>query len=334
MPRTRIAVIGLGLAVTPHAKSLMDLADRVEVVAAVAPSAERRKGFALRFPFPTADDVDGVLADKSISAVMILTPPNTHLNLASRAARAGKHVLLEKPLEITTDRAATLVRTVRAAGVRLGCVLQMRFRPAGRRLIELVDQGALGHLVGASLSVRWWRPQSYYDEPGRGSMSRDGGGVLITQAIHALDLLLRLTGEVADVRSLQGKTAIHRMEGEDVVAAGVRYANGAIGSIDATTAAFPGFPERLELVGTKGTAAMTGGALEVYYQDGRRETIEAAGGTGGGADPMAFAHDAHRDLIADFLDAIEEKRDPTVTGEQLLEVHRLIDRLLDTGRPN
>ena len=328
MARTRIAVIGLGLAVTPHAKSLLDLQDRVEVVAAVAPSAARREAFAKRFPFPTTGDVDAVLGDKSIAAVLILTPPNTHFDLASRAADAGKHILLEKPLEITTERSASLVRTVRRAGVRLGCVLQMRFRPAGRRLIELVDTGALGRLVSASLGVRWWRPQGYYNEPGRGTFSRDGGGVLITQAIHSLDLLLRLTGKVEEVRSLWGTTPVHQMESEDIVAAGVRYASGAIGTIDATTAAYPGFPERLQLVGTAGTAAMTGSALELFFHDGKRETMEAAGGTGGGADPMAFAHDAHRELIADFLDAIEEDRDPTVTGEQVLDVHRLIDRLL------
>jgi predicted dehydrogenase len=207
-------------------------------------------------------------------------------------------------------------------------VLQMRFRAASLELARLVDSGALGEIALASLQVRWWRPQSYYDQPGRGTRARDGGGVLITQAIHALDLFLRLTGEVAEAKSVYGTTAIHRMECEDAVAGAIRFANGAIGTVDCTTAAFPGFPERIELVGDKATAIMTGSVLDLYHRDGRRERLGEEAGSQGGADPMAFSHHFHRALIADFLDAVEKGRDPAVPGEALLRVHRLIDRLL------
>jgi UDP-N-acetyl-2-amino-2-deoxyglucuronate dehydrogenase len=147
MARRRLAIIGLGMAVTPHARSLLDLQGRVEVVAAYSPSEARRADFAARFPFPTAGSLDAVLADPSIDIVAILTPPNTHLDLVRRAAAAGKHIILEKPLEITTERADELVRTCRHAGIKLGVVLQHRFRPAALRLRRLLRSGALGALV-------------------------------------------------------------------------------------------------------------------------------------------------------------------------------------------
>lgn len=328
----RIALVGLGMAVTPHAKGLVDLKDRVEVAYAFSRSAGRRGAFGKRFAFPLCDRLETILDDRSIDAVAILTPPNSHLDLVERCAAAGKHILLEKPLEITTARAVELVKVCRDAGVTLGIVLQHRFRPAGIRLAEELRTGALGDLVGCSTVIRLWRPQSYYDEPGRGSKARDGGGVLISQAIHTLDLMLSLAGPVAEVTGYAVTTPVHRMETEDMVCAAARFANGAHGTIDATTAAFPGFPERIEMIFRNGTASLAGTALDVLYQDGRKVTVapdQSAGGTG--ADPMAFPHDYHRAVMADFLDAIEIGRAPKVTGEEALKVHRLIDALIATG---
>ncbi len=328
-----IALIGLGMAVTPHAKGLLDLAGQVRVAYAFSPSAARRDAFGQKFPFPLADRLETILDDPAVTAVAILSPANTHLEIARRAAQAGKHVLLEKPIEITTARAEELVRTCRDAGVTLGIVLQHRFRPAAQRLAGLLAEGALGQIVGCSTAVRLWRAQSYYDEPGRGSMARDGGGVLMSQAIHTLDLMLSLAGPIAEVRGFTATTPVHRMETEDLVCAAVRYANGALGTIDATTAAFPGNPERIELIGTRGTAALAGTALAVRLHDGSAIDMAAdphAGGTG--ANPMAFAHDYHRAVLADFIQAITTGGQPRVTGEEALKVHRLIDALIEAGR--
>jgi predicted dehydrogenase len=337
MPNHRLAIIGLGMAVTPHAKSLLDLRDRAEVVHAFSPSEARRRSFAERFPFPLAGDLDAVLSDRNVDAVLILTPPNTHLDLVRRAAEAGKHVLLEKPLETTTERSLELVRLCRTAGVKLGIVLQHRFRPPAKRLRSLIAAGELGPILAASAGIRLWRPQAYYDDPGRGTRARDGGGVLLTQGIHTLDLLLSLVGPAAEVAAYVTTTPVHRMETEDLVAAAVRYRNGALGTVEATTAAYPGHPERIEIVGEKGSAAVEGPALTVLLADGRRIEIasdDKAGGTG--ADPMAFPHAWHRELIADFLDAIDTGGEPLVSGEAALAVHFLIDALLEsgsTGRP-
>jgi UDP-N-acetyl-2-amino-2-deoxyglucuronate dehydrogenase len=332
MSRRRVAIIGLGMAVTPHARSLLDLADRVEIAAAFSRSPERTAAFAKEFAVPTTNDLDAIVADKSITAVLVLTPPWTHLDLVRRFAQAGKHILLEKPVEATSARAAELVETYRRAGVTLAMMLQHRFRPASRTLSEICEAGGLGPLVAASVAIRWWRPQSYYDEPGRGTLARDGGGVLLTQAVHTLDLFLSLVGAVSEVAAFAGTTALHRMETEDIVGAGLRFANGAIGTLDATTASYPGFPERIEIVGAKTTAVLTGGALELFHQDGRREQVGETQATGGGADPMAFSHEAHRAAIVDFLDAIDTGRAPRVSGAAALAVHRLIDALLRSAR--
>lgn len=333
MTRTRIAMVGLGMAVTPHAKGLEDLRDSVEVVHAFTPSAERRAAFGAKFGFPLCDSLETILADDSVEGVLILTPANTHLDIAQRCAQAGKHVLLEKPVDITTERAEAVVAACRDAGVKLGVVLQHRFRPAGMKLAEMLADGALGAIVGCSTMIRLWRPQSYYDEPGRGSFARDGGGVLMSQGIHTLDLMLSLVGPVAEVTGFSTTTPVHRMETEDMVCAAARFANGAFGTIDATTAAYPGFAERIEIIGSKGTASLVGTELTVQLQSGERTVLapdNSAGGTG--ADPMAFPHDYHRAVMADFVEAIRTDRAPRVTGEEALKVHRLIDALIETGR--
>jgi predicted dehydrogenase len=327
----RVALIGLGMAVTPHARGLADLEaiGKVRVAAAYTPSEARRLGFARNFPFPVTADLDAIFADRAIVAVGILTPPNTHLELVRRAAAAGKHILLEKPLEVSRARSEELVAVAEKAGVTLAVMLQHRFRPAGERLREMLAAGRLGEIVNCSATIRLWRPQSYYDEPGRGTRARDGGGVLLTQGIHTLDLMLSLAGPVEEVRGFAMTSAVHRMETEDTVAAAVRFATGAIGVIEATTAAYPGFPERIEIAGTKGSATLAGTSLLVSLADGTRDEMRADGSAGGtGADPMAFPHDYHRAAWADFLDAIADGRAPRVTGREALKVHRLIDALL------
>lgn len=332
MAKLRIGLVGLGMAVTPHAKSLIDLEDRVEVAYAFSPSEARRNAFSAKFPFPQCDRLETILSDKTVGAVMLLTPPNTHLELVRQCAAAGKHILLEKPLDVSTARAAELVDACRSAGVILGVVLQHRFRPAGMKLAAMIRSGELGAIVGCSTVIRLWRPQSYYDQPGRGTRARDGGGVLLTQGIHTLDLMLSLVGPIAEVRGFTTTTPVHRMETEDMVCAAVRYANGAYGTIDATTAAYPGFPERIEIIGTKATASLAGTELRVARHDGTTVTVKAddtAGGTG--ADPMDFPHDYHRSVLADFVDAVNQKRSPKVSGQEALKVHRLIDALIEAG---
>jgi predicted dehydrogenase len=324
----RVGIVGLGMAVTPHAKSLLDLKYRVQVAYAFSPSAERRRKFAERFPFPQCDRLETILDDTAVDAVLVLTPPNTHLDVVERCAAAGKHVLLEKPLEVSTAKAEQLVN--KTSLVKLGVVLQHRFRPAAEKLRKQLND--LGKLVSASAAIPNWRPQSYYDQPGRGTRWRDGGGVLLTQAIHTLDLFLSFVGEPLEVKSFVTTTPIHRMETEDLAVAAVRFKSGAIGTVHATTTAYSGFPERIELIGTRGTAQLEGTSLKVQIQDQPAFSLSSESGAGGtGADPMAFPHDWHRGVLTDFLDSIEQNRDPRVSGAEALKVHRFIDRILQSA---
>jgi UDP-N-acetyl-2-amino-2-deoxyglucuronate dehydrogenase len=326
----KVAIVGLGMAVTPHAKSLLDLKDRAQVAYAYSPSAARRSQFAQRFAFPECDRLETILEDRGVQAVAVLTPPNTHLEIVERCAAAGKHVLLEKPLEITTARAERMVMACK--NVTLGVVLQNRHKPATRRLVQALASGELGRLVAASAYIELWRPQSYYDQPGRGTKARDGGGVLLTQGIHTLDVLIGLAGEPAEAKSFVATTPVHRMETEDLVCAALRWKSGALGVVYATTSNYPGVAERIEIVGERGTATLAGTLAEIRWHDGRTERAGEEGTAGGaGADPMAFPHDYHRAVWSDFLDAIEHKRAPLVSGAEALKVHRLIDRMLQSG---
>ena len=214
--------------------------------------------------------------------------------------------------------------------MKLGVVLQHRFRPAAEKLRQRLPD--LGQIVSATAAIPNWRPQSYYDQPGRGTRARDGGGVLLTQGIHTLDLFLSYTGEAAEVKSFFGTTPVHRMETEDLAVAAVRFKSGALGVVHATTSAYPGFAERIELTGTKGTALLEGTSLQMKFQDGTSfEMKTESGGGGTGADPMAFPHDWHRGVLEDFLDAIEKNREPRVSGTEALKVHRFIDRILQSA---
>jgi UDP-N-acetyl-2-amino-2-deoxyglucuronate dehydrogenase len=327
--RHRIAVVGLGMALRPHLQSLRELSERVEIAACFAPSAERRARFGKDNPdLPLAEDLDRILADRRIDLVLLLTPPTTHLELVERCAAAGKHVLLEKPVEVTAERARKATAAMERAGKRFGVVLQHRFRKASRRLAELVRGGELGALVSASAYIRWWRSPEYFAQPGRGMKARDGGGVLLTQAIHTLDLFQSLTGPVTRASAMARTSPLRKIDTEDIVCAAIEFGNGAVGAIDATTVSYPGFPERIELACENGTAVLSVETLEVLWKDGRTERLEGSSAGGGGADPMAFSHEAHKALITDFLDAVDQGRDPVVSGREAVKVQVLIESLL------
>ncbi|MDO8321169.1 Gfo/Idh/MocA family protein [Rhodoferax sp.] len=330
--RLRLAVIGTGLGSGPHFKSLHDLASEAEVAWVHARDATRLATAQLPHGAHKTTRLENILEDASVQAVLVLTPPNTHLPLVQRLARAGKHVLVEKPLEIDLARAQSLVQVCDSQGVMLAVMLQHRLRPAATRLRALLKTGELGQLVSASASVRWWRTQSYYDEPGRGTLARDGGGVLITQAIHTLDLLLSYTGLPTRVMGLANTSPVHTMEAEDCACALLHYANGAMATLQATTAAYPGFPERLELNGTLGSASLEAGVLQVAFMNGQTLSVGSQQDSGGGTDPMAFDHAAHRAVLQDFLDAVRQGREPAVTGRSALAAQQVIEAIMASSR--
>ncbi|MFC0386111.1 Gfo/Idh/MocA family protein [Muricoccus vinaceus] len=331
-----VGLVGLGMAVTPHMLSLQDLesAGRVRIIGGHAPSAARREAFTARWGAPAFAELEGLLGAPGLDLVLILAPPGAHLAVAQQAIARGKHLLVEKPLELTVARGEALAAAAEAAGLRCGVCLQHRFRPAALHLKEALDRGALGTPLSASASIRWWRDDAYFAQPGRGTMARDGGGVLLTQAIHTIDLLMHLMGPVRDVAGFALTSPLRNIDTEDVAAAALRFENGAIGVLDATTVARPGFPERIEIAGTGGSALLLAHRLELHGADGAPPTVLGEEGSGGGgADPMAFDHGPHRALITEMLDAIEAGREPSNNARSALPVQRLIEAVLAGRAP-
>ncbi|WP_431282120.1 Gfo/Idh/MocA family protein [Humitalea sp. 24SJ18S-53] len=319
------------MAVAPHMLALQDLAaaGRVTIIGGHARSAPARAAFAARWNAPVFAEQAALLAAPGLDLVLVLTPPGAHLPVAEAVIAARHHLIVEKPLELTVARGEALVATAEAAGVRCGVCLQHRFRPAALRLKAVLEAGGLGQALSASASIRWWRDAAYFAQAGRGTMARDGGGVLLTQAIHTIDLLLHLMGPVRDVAGFAVTSPLRAIDTEDIAAAALRFESGAIGVLDATSVARPGFAERIEIAGTQGSAVLSAHQLELHGADGAPPEFFGEGGSGGGgADPMAFDHGPHRALIAEMLDAITQDREPSNSARSALPVQRLIEALL------
>ena len=332
-PKFGLGVVGAGMGARPHALALNALRGSVIVHGVWRRNAAELERFCAEHDFPAAASYEALLDDPAVDAILVLTPPNAREEIVAAAARAGKHVLMEKPVERTTAAAQRIVGLCDDAGITLGIIFQHRFRSASRALAQRVASGELGPLHAVHLVVPWWRPQvGYYDRPGRGTFAQDGGGVLITQAIHSLDLMLSLTGPVKAVTALAATTGLHHIETEDFVSGGLEFANGALGALMATTANFPGGAESLTLNFDNASATLTGGNLTLNWMDGRSDLVGEAGMSGGGADPMAFPFDWHQAQIEDFIHSVRNGRQPVSTGHSALNVHRLIDALIRSGR--
>ena len=275
-----------------------------------------------------------MLGDPSVDFVSLITPPNARQDYVRACAEAGMPVLAEKPIERTLTAAVSLVELCEKAGVPFGITFQHRARPSVLELRQRID--AFGPLRAAEVRVPWWRPQSYYDEPGRGTIERDGGGVMINQAIHQMDLALSFTGPASEVTAMSTTTALHRMEGEDFVSAGITLASGAPMALFASTACYPGGGDGIALffdeVAVRITREQT---VELAWHDGQSEVLGAEatdGPGGGGADPMAFGPALHAAVIGDFAEALAEDRPPMIPARDTLPVMALIAGIEESAR--
>lgn len=336
-----VAMIGTGMVARTHVLALRDAETPVRLIGVHSRDMGRANDFAaevsetLGYRVEAYADLHAICADTRVQIGLVLTPPDARHSLIAPLVQAGKAVLLEKPVGRTLEEARSVVTLCEDADVPLGVVFQHRMREASVAAKKLVDSGELGALGLAEISVPWWREQAYYDEPGRGTYARDGGGVLISQAIHTIDLALTLTGPVGSVTAMTGTTRLHRMEAEDVAAAGIRFANGALGWLTASTASFPGASESITLHFDKASLRLAEGVLAVTWRDGRTETHGATATTGGGADPMAFTHDWHMWVLEDFVAAVSSGRAPSISGRDALAAHELIHAInvsAETGR--
>lgn len=325
----RTALIGTGMVARTHVAALRDASDLVTLVGVCARRTAHAAAFAQDIDpnLRVYADVAQIAVDPSIDFVIIATPPNARASLIAPLAAAGKHILLEKPVGRNAAEAEEIVQICEAADITLGIVFQHRMRQASQAAAILVASGRLGALGLVQITVPWWRDQAYYDEPGRGTYARDGGGVLISQAIHTIDLALSLTGPVASVQALAATTQFHALEAEDFVSAGLVFVDGAVGSLVASTASYPGGPETITLHFANASLHLGSGILQVSWRDGTTETFGAAASTGGGSDPMAFTHAWHQGILEDFVAALTEGREPVASGRDALAAHHLIDAI-------
>ena len=331
-------LIGLGMVAETHVRAIADLPGLVSLYGVHARHAQSTEKFAASaaqicgYPVRSFDSIDQLCSDSAIDFAIVATPPNARLDIVQSLAAAGIPVLMEKPIERTSEQARTIVEACARHKVACGVVFQHRARAASIKAATLIADSSLGGLVLVNATVPWWREQGYYDEPGRGSYERDGGGVLISQAIHTLDLMLSLTGPASEVQAMCRTTSLHQMESEDFVTAGLSFVNGAVGSVVASTASYPGDGESIALHYDNAVLLLHNGVLQINWRDGRVEQFGDVAGTGGGADPMAFTSDWHRDIIADFAACLTQQREPVASGQQALRVHELIDAMVESSR--
>jgi UDP-N-acetyl-2-amino-2-deoxyglucuronate dehydrogenase len=325
--KLRFGIIGSGVIGRIHAEAITSLPDaQLVAVADVIPA--RAQKLAEEFHVTPYGDVQEMLAHEELDVVDIGTPSGQHGEHACQVMRSGRHVIVEKPMEIRRAAIEEMLRVQQETGVKLAVISQHRFDPVTRQVHDLVEEQAFGRLVLGNAIIPWWRSQAYYDSGAwRGTWELDGGGVLMNQSIHSVDLLQWLMGPVRSVFAYTD-TLVHRMETEDVAVAVLRFANGALGTIAATTGAYPGVSTRIEIYGDKGSAVIEDDHLSYLHlaRDDREEVGPYGVAPGKRAqrtenadrsaaqDPAALAIRSHALQIEDMIRAIREDGTPLLDG--------------------
>ncbi len=332
MTQFGVALIGAGMIAKTHVSALSALHSRCRLKVIVSTRPERAE-YLLSIYQGTApqltNDLSIVLNDPDIHYVIVATPPNIRIDLIDSLTKAGKHILLEKPVARTVDESEQVVEICKLAKVKLAILFQHRMWDTTKVANELLSSGDLGNIGLVEIAAPLWRPQSYYNELGRGTYERDGGGVLITQAIHTIDLALSLTGPVSRVQAMAATSSLHKMESEDFAVAGLHFKSGAVGSFVASTATYPHGKESIVLHGEHGSLRLLSHDMKVFWRDGTckdyKSTIEPDGS-------LESKSVFHKRMIEHFMDCIEHGGAPLVSGEDALDSHRFIAAIEHSSR--
>ncbi len=350
----RMAVIGCGVIGREHAATIARLAPDARLVVAVDEIPERARDLAAVHGVDATASVAEALARPDVDAVAVCTPSGTHAELAVAALEAGKHVVVEKPLDVTVEAALRVADAERRSGRTVTVISQHRFDPASAVVHQAVRDGRFGRLTSGTASIAWWRSQGYYDSGDwRGTWKLDGGGALMNQGVHTIDLLVWMLGRPVEVFAWTGCLAHEGIEVEDTAAATIRFAGGALGVVHGTTAAYPGTTARLQIHGDRGSAVIDDDRLAYFHAADESEGAASAYGGGdtnqarlllpddgrsapsAGSDPAALSN-AHGRQYRDFLSAVAEGRPPLVTVAEAtttLRVVRAIYESAQSGRP-
>jgi UDP-N-acetyl-2-amino-2-deoxyglucuronate dehydrogenase len=319
----RVGIIGTGAIAHKHVAAYRNIG--FEVVACAGLHADRGLAFAERYGCEFCARWEDVCQHPRVEFVDVCTFPDFRLEAVVACAAAGKHVQVQKPMAVTPAVARRMMDAALAGGIVLGVVSQHRFDDASLFLKRAIDAGRLGRLIEVDAYVKWWRSDEYYERPVKGSWKVEGGGALMNQGIHQVDLLLWLAGRVRAVSSEWQIGAVHRIESEDVVNALLRFESGATGVIQASTAVRPGYPERIEIHGTGGSAIITGDKLTAWDAEGDAPVESAV--MSGASEPMAISTASFERQFLDFGSAIREGRAPLVSGEDGYRAVELVDAI-------
>lgn len=327
-------IIGTGAIAALHAAAINACPDS-RLVAVCSSTPARAKAAAEKFGVPADHQIHDFLSRSDLDVVAICTHSGNHLEPALEAARAGKHILLEKPIEVSLERAKVLTQACADAGVKLGVIFQNRLKPGYLQLKQAVEAGVLGKLLLGTAAINWYRDATYYSSSDwKGTLKGDGGAALINQGVHTIDLLLDIMGEAEAVYG-QVRTLVHKIEGEDLGAAVIDFKSGALGTITGGTSLFPGNPERLEIYGEKGNTILEGGKIVTWNVPGEMGELPASEmGGSGAADPMAIDYRLHLGQVEDMVAAIRENREPMVSGRDAMKSLQLILGIYQSSKEN
>jgi UDP-N-acetyl-2-amino-2-deoxyglucuronate dehydrogenase len=336
-----VGLIGAGNISDTHARAVTEIPGAA-IVAVHSPTRAHADRLAARHQAAAYDTLDSFLRHRPLDMVVVGSPSGLHAEHGIASAQKGLHVLVEKPIDVTVAKADALIAAAARAGVTLGVIFQDRLKPDVVRLKALVETGRLGAPILAAAQVKWFRPTAYYEgSRWRGTRALDGGGALMNQGVHTVDLLLWLLGPVRRVFG-RTATALHKIEVEDTAVAVLEFANGALGTIEATTAAYPGYARRIELTGSNGTATLEGDDLvsvDLQHQTepfALRSSARAGSGMGAApenaASPVVTDVSAHRAVLEDFIRSIAVHGEPSCGGESGRRSVRLIEAIYESAR--
>src|ERR1700687_633482 len=330
----RVGLIGGGNISHPHARAVRAIAGG-EVVAVYGRDPQKVQACSGEYGAAAYDDLNGFLGHRPMEMVIIGSPSGLHAEQGVAAARRGLHVLVEKPIDIKTERADGLIEECSKAGVKLGVLFQDRGKRGIGKLKQLIDDGILGKILLVDARMKWYRPPEYYSgSRWRGSWALDGGGALMNQGIHTVDLLLWLFGDVTNVRA-RTAAVLHEIEVEDTGLALLEFSSGALGVLQATTAAFPGYARRLEVTGTEGTAILEGDHLIAADLRTPQDTLmseEVGEPSAAASSPVGRDFRAHQRLLEDFIAAIGQNTTPLCDGREGRRSLELVERIYqDSG---
>lgn len=321
MKTWNFGIIGAGLIADFHAKSIADIPN-AKLIGCCDKVQDKANTLADKYNVKAFDNYEEMLKSDDVDIVTIATPSGFHMEPTIAAAEAGKHVLCEKPLEVTLERIDAMIEAHNKSGTRLGGIFPYRFNDSQTVLREAINSGRFGVITYAGIYVPWWRTDEYYKNSWHGTWKLDGGGALMNQSIHMVDMLCDV---MPPIESLQAYTATlgHKIEAEDTAAAVLRYTNGALGIIYGTTASYPGQFRRFEITGIKGTVLQVENCFTLWrFEDEKpqdREIRKKFGqieGGGGVADPAAITHDNHTRNFKAFLDTLETGQDFWISGPE------------------